>query len=265
MNGQPIKINSSVITQMELSKISKSDVLTVAAVVLSIAVLILCARFSASSPVSRSHTAFLIPPRHLKEFAFGYTEVFADSLWLRVIQDFDHCENNTGERKQGPINCASMDKGWVYHMLDGITELAPRFRAAYIHGGTILSIVLNDKEGARLIYERALKNYPQDWSLEYRAAYHYLYELNDPTKAADLLVQAGKDGAPRWVYSLAARLLSESGKDLLGKSMLESVIAANPDASFTPRLKQRLDEINQKLRASGDLQPGSNINAEPAP
>jgi hypothetical protein len=142
-----------------------------------------------------------------------------------------------------------MDRGWVYHMLDAVTELAPHFRIPYIHGGTMLSVVLADKEGARLLYDRALVNFPNDWKLEYQAAYHYLYELHEPLKASELLVAAGKNGAQRWVFSLAARLMSEEGKDLLGKSMLESVIEANPDASFTPRLQQRLDEINQKLKA----------------
>jgi hypothetical protein len=234
---------------MELSKNLKSDVLTLTAMALSIAVLIFCFRAFNKSAIDKTHAAFLIPPSHLKYFSLGYNEIVADGLWLRVIQDFDHCEGKPGDKRKGAVNCAAMDRGWVYHMLDAVTELAPHFRMPYIHGGTMLSVVLADKEGARLLYDRALVNFPNDWKLEYQAAYHYLYELHEPLKASELLVAAGKDGAPRWVFSLAARLMSEEGKDLLGKSMLESVIEANPDASFTPRLQQRLDEINQKLKA----------------
>jgi hypothetical protein len=234
---------------MELTKNLKSDILTLAAMALGIAGLFFSFRASDKSAAEKAHAVFLIPPGHLKYFSLGYNEILADSLWLRVIQDFDHCEGEPTAKKKGPINCAAMDRGWVYHMLDAVTELAPHFRMPYIHGGSMLSVVLADKEGARLLYDRALVNFPSDWKLEYQAAYHYLYELHDSSKAGELLAQAGKNGAPRWVFSLAARLLSEQGKDLFAKSMLESVIEANPDASFTPRLQQRLDEINQKLKA----------------
>jgi tetratricopeptide (TPR) repeat protein len=190
---------------------------------------------------------FLAPPKDLARFTFGYQENLADSLWLRLIQDLDHCDTAQLSDGQTPKKLCDIDRGWVFQMLDGITTIAPKFRAPYAFGATALSVLVNDREGAKVIFDRALVQFPNDWSLEYKAAYHYLYEMKDQKKAADLLIQAGKNGAPGWVYSLAAQLYTAEGQARLAKSVLEGVINEDPDARFAPRLRERLQEIDKVL------------------
>jgi hypothetical protein len=191
-------------------------------------------------------TRILIPPpKHLEYFSFGYNENVSDSLWLRVIQDIDHCD--AGVVKNGQ-QCVGTPMGWVYQMLAAIADLTPSFRMPYNHGATILSVVVNDREGAKRIFDRGVEQFPKDWSLQYRAAYHYLYEMKDQTKAAELLNLAGKNGAPPWVFALAARLYTAEGQAFLAKSILESVLEDEPDSKYAEQLKGRLTQLNEIIR-----------------
>lgn len=186
------------------------------------------------------------PPEQIEKFAFGYNESLADSLWLRVIQDLDTCEVAKDINDRG--HC---QKGWVYRMIDATTDLAPRFRIAYSVGGTALSILLEDKAGAELIFEKALDQFPREWPIAYKAAYHYIHESPNSQKAAALLIQAAQNGGPDWLYSLAAKMYSEVGRATLAKDILEQVLRDHPDTPSAGKIRMRLDEVNEILERDG--------------
>lgn len=204
--------------------------------------------------------AYLMPPADIKRFTFGYHESIADSFWIRVIQDFDLCEQaklgqklvieeRPGFKPDLPPECS---KGWVFHMVDSITELAPRFRIAYVAGGIMLSTVVHDHEGAAVIFTKGSVQFPKNWQIYYYNAYHHLLNLGQTEKAAELMILAGRNGAPPWTFSLAAKLYTEAGKAFLAKTVIESVLRDYPDEyRWIPRLKQRLDEANAVLKKSG--------------
>lgn len=133
--------------------------------------------------------------------------------------------------------------GWVFNMIDTITDLAPKFELVYSLGATVLSIVVDDREGARLIFEKGIRQFPDDWSLSYRAAYHYLYEIKEPRRAAELLEHAGRKGAPPWVFSLAARLYTDLGRAELGITILEDALKRDYKGHGVDKIKQRLDQL----------------------
>lgn len=169
-------------------------------------------------------------PRGIERFAFGAREVIADLGWLRSIQDFDYCE-----KKEAAHLCRG--NGWLARMLDVVTDLSPKFRAPYASGGMALSIIISDRAGATSLFEKGLAQYPDDWIISYKAAYHFLYEENDPARAAQLMENAAKHGAPGWVYSLAGRLYTRAGKRELALRLLEE-LRANP--AIAPEALERL-------------------------
>ena len=248
----------------------------------------------------KSSDIYLIPPKDIVHFHFGYREFLADSLWLRVVQNLDLCEqksissdfsidtNRVVIKNDGHSESESNDKadetakvssndndmkdnvdavlgkklkparcrlGWVYHMLDRITDLSPKFDIAFISGATFLSIVVDDREGARRLFDKGVKQFPNDWSMAYRAAYHYLYELQEPRRAAYLLNQAGKKGAPSWVHSLSAKLYSVSGRSELGISVLEGAIRSGRRGMGQDRIVLRLlslyEDLNEERKKQG--------------
>lgn len=205
------------------------------------------------------------PPEHIEYFHFGFRESLADSFWLRWIQDNDHCQ--TYDRKTlynlEPIDPKTVDKditsvprykicdnSWSFKMLDAVTRLAPKFWMPYQAGASTLAILVEDFEGASVIYERGLKEYPNDWQLLFRASFHYQFNLKDVKRAAELLLRASELGAPPWTRSLAARLYTHSGQVELGLSVLESyrktMDESNEDA--VKQVDKRIAELREKLK-----------------
>lgn len=199
-------------------------------------------------------TKKLFPLKGMEPFSLGYNEIGSDILWLRLIQDFHYCENsnlpksyNSGKglsnALETPVSPSRCHLGWVYHMLDSITDLAPRFRQAYRYGATGLAIGVDDREGARRIYEKGLARFPDYWQLAFEASYLYLFEIKEPARAADLLLQANRYGGPPWLPLLAARLYNSDGQVALARSVLQAYLETNPDPVIQKRAYERLKEI----------------------
>jgi tetratricopeptide (TPR) repeat protein len=200
------------------------------------------------------------PPPEAKYFLFGYNEPFADSLWIRILQNPEQCEMHLapeGGPRTGVGHVADCNKGWVYHMLDATTEIAPRFKAPAQYGPLFLSVLVDDIEGATLYFEKVLKLYPNDWELNYQAATHYMREVGDLKRAAELYSAAAQNGAPKWIYALSANLYKKTGQALAGKILLENFLKNAPEDFYgRDRVQLRLKEIDEELaraKESGDL------------
>ncbi|XGC81859.1 tetratricopeptide repeat protein [Bdellovibrio bacteriovorus] len=194
------------------------------------------------SSVSEINHQLIPPPPMIQHMSFGFQEVIADSLWIRAIQDFDYCEKEIAER-------VCTNNSWLYKMLDAITDLSPNFRIPYAAGALALTVIITDIDGATKIFDKGVKAFPNDWPILYRAAYHYLYEVKDKKRAAELLIQAGENGAPQWVFSLAGRLYSDSGHLDLAEALLAEMKAAEQDPAFIKRLEDKINSMKSKPAA----------------
>lgn len=201
--------------------------------------ILICLGVSALIKQHLSHkpAKILPPPQGLENIHFGFSEVLSDSLWLTYIQHVWNCQHKK-----------LCYENWGYRVLDGITLLSPEFKSPYIHGATMLSVLLDDDFGAKEIFDRGLIQYPEDWLLNYRAGYHYLVELNNDTRAADLLSKASENGAPYWTKSLAARLYERSGNLEISEALILSLLATNTSPEWQQSLKERLKDIQRKKR-----------------
>ena len=182
---------------------------------------------------SRSPVAW---PSELQHFSFGQRLLLSDLGWLRSIQDFDFCEK-TGQQKK------CREQGWLYQMLETVTELDPRYVAPVSFGGLALSVVLSDISGASRIFDKGVERFPRNWVIAYKAAYHALYEEKNTSKAAALMEKAARNGAPDWVYALAARLYTRAGEAEFSRRLLQDLLD-NPSipADVIARLKARIQE-----------------------
>ncbi|MBS1970782.1 MAG: hypothetical protein JSU04_10765 [Bdellovibrionales bacterium] len=162
----------------------------------------------------------------------------ADFLWIRAIQDFDYCDQQIAKN-------LCVGKGWLYRMLNAITELSPKFRMPYATGAVALSVMVSDVEGAAQIFDKGVREFPNDWPILYRAAYHSLYEVKDKKKAADLFIRAGRNGAPPWVFSLAGGLYNESNDRVAAEAVLAEMIKTEVDPIIIKRLEDKLAKIRE--------------------
>ncbi len=200
--------------------------------------LVLVTQFSYIAPVIPKGS-YLAPPPMFEHFTFGYNEIMADSLWIRLLQDLDYCEQTIAE------NTCKNDS-WLYQMVDTVTNLSPKFRVAYAAGGLALTVLITDIDGATKIFDKSVKAFPKDWPILYRAAYHYLYEVKDNKRAAELLIQAAENGAPPWTRTLAGRLYSDSGNIDLAERLLQDMKDSGQDEYLIKRLEQKIQTIKAK-------------------
>ncbi|MBK9039695.1 MAG: hypothetical protein IPL83_11120 [Bdellovibrionales bacterium] len=213
---------------------------------------------------SEDRHPMLLPPENIEHFTFGYGDSIADSLWIRSIQDMEFCGatavtaqvSQFDEPKSSvqtdptgtPKSPAQCKKGWAFHMLNEITDLSPKFEIVYTMGATGLSILVDDREGAEIIFDKGVVAFPRVWQISYTAAYHALFETGNLEKGARLLKQAGDSGAPGWVYFLATHVYSQAGLAELGKAVVEEYIQKFPPDEVPLRAKQRLAEVEAILR-----------------
>ncbi len=181
----------------------------------------------------------LAPPADIEHFSFGYHEVVADILWMRVLQDFDFCEKQLEEN-------ICVGNSWMFRMIDAITNLSPRFRMPYATGSLSLTVLVNDIEGASVIFDKAVKAFPNDWPILYRASYQALIEEKNNEKAAGLMLRAAQNGGPPWLYEASARLYSEEGKMAVAEGILADLKANNESEELIRNMEKKIESLRQK-------------------
>lgn len=230
------RILSWVLTSLDGFRVSFLDFSKVPGILLgtfALALLLWASHFEKTQNITTSTQRSLIaPPMYVEHLVFGYSEVVADLMWIRAVQDFDYCERSE--------NNVCVGRTWLYAMLDAITNLSPHFRIPYAAGGLALTVIISDIDGATKIFDKGVKAFPKDWPILYRAAYHYLYEVKDKKRAAELLIQAGHNGAPSWVFSLAGRLYTDAGAKDLAKALLQQMIEEGQDPKIIKRLQDKI-------------------------
>ena len=155
----------------------------------------------------------------------------ADLLWLRWIQNLD----------------LQSDGQVLAQLLDVITEFAPSFYRAYLDGGTFLSVFTPNTEGAEKIFLKGLRQFPNDWQLHHRAAYHELFELKNDKLAAEHLGRAAQLGAPMWTAALASDLYNRQGQLDLARQILLQALQTAPNKVGAEVVEQKLKQITAKL------------------
>lgn len=223
-----------------------------------------CTAILASRGLSKyeDHTYLNPPPQYMEWFHFGFRESMADGLWLRWIQDADYCQVYGGtvqaaspseDRKYDPANPLFnprhkvCDNSWAFKMLDAVTRMAPKFKMPYLAGTITLAVLVEDYKGADVLFDRAVAQFPDDWQILYRAAYHKLFDRQDNQAAGDLLMRAAQLGAPTWVKMLAARAYSRAGQAALGLKILTDFEETLTDKTQKEAVEKRIAEIKERM------------------
>ncbi len=191
---------------------------------------------------------YFAPPEVIHHFSLGFSDLYADILWMRLIQDIDFCSSKKGMPVYDGKTKYQCKKGWSYKMTEAITNLAPFFLNPYEISGTIMSVIMGDKQGAKKIYDKGVKNFPHNWKIHFSAGYHYLLELEEKEKAAKLLLKAAKLGGPYWLYALAAKTYGNLGKLLLSREILISAIKNDITGQYKEALELRLKKVEQRIK-----------------
>lgn len=187
-------------------------------------------------------------------FHMGQKRLISSAMWIATIieSDIDHY-------KQKDMN------SWMFLRFKTISDLEPRFYENYSLGGVYLSIVKDDLDGASEIYERGLREFPDDYFLLKNSAFHYEFEVGDHKRAFEIYSKLKTH--PKLDFNtlgVATRVESEFGDKESAFKLLKDQYDRLPDKSnylaqfvynnlYALRAEIDLDCLNAKIKTCAQM------------
>src|SRR3990172_11017116 len=169
---------------------------------------------------------------YIKPAVLGYEQLFGDIIWLRAIQVI-------GDKVVTP-------KGydWVYHALDVVTTLDPKFAYAYQLGGVTLAVLGKRPDLSIMLLEKGGRENPEVWQIPFYIGFNHFFYLNDYKTAAEYMAKAsGLPGHPEYLPKLAARLYVQAGNPDVALEFLSRMYKDTDDEKVKLALEQRIKEV----------------------
>ncbi len=171
-------------------------------------------------------------PESIRLLSFGYRFVWSSLLWIRFL------------RHTPPKSMGSAEVSWIFVDLNAISVIDQDFSPVYTHGALFLSVITEDKNGARLLLEKGSKKYPNSLRIHSALAYHYLFELKDRKKAAQQYQIASRiPGAPDYYALLAATTMQKEGNTMAAIAFLQDMRENAKDPKVRKKLLQKIHNL----------------------
>ena len=202
----------------------------------------------------------LVLPRAgaLRLLSLGHTEMASDLIAARANVYF------------GTQLAAHGAQQRLAEALETAADLDPQFHRLYLRGAAMLvyngqAFSVDALTQANHLLARGERVFPGDWELPFQRGFNLLFELpkltgeDDPRvpdwrqRGVDALrLAASLDGAPPWLASLAARLLTKEGGEELAIRELEQTYAVTSNEETRAEIARKLAELQQR-HAAADL------------
>ncbi|HLF87260.1 MAG TPA: hypothetical protein VI584_09270 [Nitrospiria bacterium] len=181
---------------------------------------------------------FLPKGEYLKAAALGYDQLVADIVWLQAIQVL-------GEKR---ISAEGYD--WIYHALDVITTLDPKFDYAYQVGGVVLATLGKKIDLSNALLEKGLKENPDVWQIPFYLGFNHFFYMDNYKKAAEFMTIAARlPGRPFYIPQLAATLYVEEGSPEVALEFLERAYKETEDE----RIKKEIENKTREVMVARDI------------
>jgi hypothetical protein len=219
----------------KLSSGLKLGVLGCLGVLVVAALLLIQGQLDARQDTAALHIEELrVLPRgeYLKPVLLGYHHFAADLLWLRTLQTI------------GQRSVTSLEYEWLYHALDVITTLDPRYDYAYQAGGIILTEFAERVDLSNRLYIKGMEANPTVWQLPFYLGYNHFFYLHDDAKAGEYMLRAsGLPGRPHFLPFLATRLAAAGGSPEVALDFLGEMLRQTEDVQIKEQIELRIKEL----------------------
>jgi hypothetical protein len=149
-----------------------------------------------------------------RQASLGYETAAADAAWLRGIQYYG--EHRLTDQKYERIG----------HVMAIVTDLDPRFEAAYVFGAFVLGQELRQPEAGLALLEKGRRANPDSWRLAFETGFLHYVCRRDYDAAARLFVQAARlPDHPDYVERFAAFASQRAGNDDVAILLWKRVLA----------------------------------------
>jgi hypothetical protein len=175
----------------------------------------------------------------LRAASMGYREFAADLLWLKAVQ-FVGGKDRTGKGYD-----------WLYHVLDVVTDLDPKFYDSYWLGALSLSVLGDHPDQSIRLLHKGIVEITDRWELPFYLGFNYYYFLNDFKNAAVYMEKASVlPGSPPFLTTLTAKLYAEAQSPMTGLNFIKSVYMTTEDL----QIREELERIGKALEVKMTLE-----------
>jgi hypothetical protein len=180
----------------------------------------------------------------MKRAALSYDALLADVYWIRALQHF-------GRERQKEPRDRRFDL--LYPLLDLSTTLDPLFTVGYRFGAIFLAEPQPGGAGrpdqAIALLKKGIAFNPDKWDYYHDVGFIYYWNLHDYQQAAEWFRRGGDvPGAPWWLKTYAAVMLTRGGDRQASRSMWEQ-IGQNQESDWLRQTSQlrlaQLDALDQ--------------------
>ncbi|MDP7321297.1 MAG: tetratricopeptide repeat protein [Bacteriovoracaceae bacterium] len=189
--------------------------------------------------IAKQISATNIKSEILSIFSLGQKRLLSDFFWIVTLIESDTEHYNLKDKNS-----------WMFLRFNTITNLDPLFLKAYQFAGKYLNVVKDDLEGARYIFKKGLKYYPNDFELLYNYAFLLAFELQELEPSYQIykkLLYHPK--SPPLIKSLANKILFSINNDLeLMYDIVKDMYEREPkDSPVKEKLRYDLYTIKAEL------------------
>ncbi len=171
----------------------------------------------------RAGVLYVRSPEAMRRLTFGFQALAADVYWVRALQHYG------GERLDARAGAAGPRYQLLYPLLDIATTLDPYFNIAYRFGAIFLGEPSPGGPGrpdqAVALLRKAIAAMPQKWEYYHDVGFVYYWRLRDYKAAGQWFQRAAEQpGAPNWLPSLAASMLTRSNDRATARFMWQQLL-----------------------------------------
>lgn len=203
-------------------------------IILLIPIYILQVKIQTKKGIEQKIEEFSLLPQgeYLKPVVLEYEQLAGDIIWLKIIQII------------GAETVTPNTYNWVYHALDVVTTLDPKFSYVYQLGGVTLAVLAQRPELSNKLLLKGYKENPEIWQIPFYIGFNYFFYLQDYKLAAEYMARASVlPGRPEYLPKLAARLYVQSGSPDVAIEFLSRMYKESTDEKVRVNILNRLKEV----------------------
>lgn len=188
--------------------------------------------------ISKQESAINLNATIVDLFSLGYRRLITSIFWLSTILESDHEHYKTKDTNS-----------WMFLRFNLISTLDPNFYENYAFGGQYLSIIKDDDIGAKIILDKGLKYFPEDYQLLLITSFHYYFELHQHTEAMKIYKKLITfPQVPRHIISFYAKVISKETATEEAFEILRELYEKNKHISvFEKRYRDNLYAIRAEI------------------
>lgn len=170
----------------------------------------------------------------LKPMALGFDNLLADVLWIRAVVYF------------GGHYMTDKRYPWLYHILDLVTTLDPKFEMPYEFGGIVLAMDEKAVSKSIAILRKGIQHHPNYWRFPFYLGFDYFYLLGDFKTAAGYMELAAQlPGCPPYVPRLAASMKYKTAGPAIALHFLKEIQDHTEDTRIKEEVSRKIKELQQ--------------------